>query len=74
MPTIGDEIRASEIGKEGQRIFVWVGCPTCSEERWAIRKSSPYQKSANTKRLCRPCTTKNASKFLGASMKRTPSK
>lgn len=68
MPNIGDEIRASEIGKEGQRIFVWVQCPKCYEERWAIKKSSPYQRSGNSKRLCRPCTTKNASKFLGASM------
>ena len=74
MLTIGDEIRASEIGKEGQRIFVWVECPVCREERWAIKKSSPYQKSANTKRLCRPCTTKNASKFLSASIKKASSK
>ncbi len=64
MPNIGDEILASEIGRTGKRLFVWVRCPVCTEERWVGRKSSPYAAQSNTKRLCRQCTINQAKRFV----------
>tara|TARA_R110002020_G_scaffold317447_1_gene533056 strand:- start:2488 stop:2715 length:228 start_codon:yes stop_codon:yes gene_type:complete len=63
MTQLGEEIDPTELGKGGNKKFVWVQCPTCLEERWAVKKPAAHP-SGNTQRLCRPCTTKNASRFF----------
>ena len=63
MPQLGEEIDPIELGKNGNKKFVWVQCPTCKEERWAVKKPAMHP-SGNTHRLCRSCTTKKASYFM----------
>ena len=59
MPEIGEEIRASEIGRGlYNKKFVWVICPACREERWAHKASTLSSKS----RLCKDCAIRSASK------------
>jgi len=69
MPEIGEEIRASEIGRgqyskkfvwvgQYSKKFVWVLCPVCREERWAHKASTLSSKS----RLCRECSIRSAAR------------
>ena len=59
MPEIGEEIRASDIGRgKNNKRFVWVICPVCREERWAHKASTLSSKS----RLCKDCSIRAAAK------------
>jgi|TARA_R110000744_G_scaffold63668_1_gene130946 hypothetical protein len=65
MPTVGDVVRGSEIGKTGtaaRSMFVWANCPSCNEDRWAQRKSEGNPVS-NTSRRCKKCAIKHAKQF-----------
>ena len=51
-PNLGDVKMACEIGKVGRRKHIWVKCPMCTQERWAIKTSYSAE---GTTRLCREC-------------------
>jgi len=65
MPNIGDEIRGKDLDKityKAKRLYVWVKCPYCLEERWAQKKSS-WDSGNNKTRLCPSCNTNRARTF-----------
>ena len=52
MPQIGDTVKAEAIGKKGHITYIWVKCPQCKKERWAIPNNMRVSKKGG---ICRSC-------------------
>ncbi len=51
--SLGDTVSADQLGKPGgKRKYMWIKCPMCHEQRWALKKN----KAMPLSKLCRPCT------------------
>ena len=53
MPTLGDIVKGSEIGRDKNAQFIWVTCLDCGKERWV----SKYDKDRSLR--CRECAIKS---------------
>ena len=61
MPELGDVARAVDIGKTGHAKYIWVQCPRCDEQRWAIGKD--VSKNQTRSKICKQCAINQAKKF-----------
>jgi len=55
-PSVGQIVRASDIGKNTHHRYIWLSCPQCGKQRWIILS---HARLHDYSIVCRSCTNSN---------------